>query len=133
VSELAHIETVVFLQSAELFAYCKAEEILRIAAISHERRFAAGEKIYEVNDPAKALYCVVQGEVTLDNPSGETRRVGPLGAFGANEILSGRLRRRAATTAAETLTLEIDAEDFLDLLCHNIEIVKALFRRFLKD
>ena len=132
-TELAGIETVVFLQSADLFALCKAEEILRIAAIAHERRFPAGEVIYKANDPARALYCVVQGGVKLQSPGGDTRSVGPLGAYGVKEILTGRLRTRSATAETDTLTLEIDAEDFLDLLSHNIEIVKALFRRFLRD
>ena len=36
--------------------------------------------------------------------------------------------------AEETsLVLEISAEDFFDLLSHNIEIVKALFRRILEQ
>ena len=52
-SELARIETVVFLQSVDLFSYCKAEEVLRIAAISQERSFEDGERIYSVNDPSE--------------------------------------------------------------------------------
>jgi NTE family protein len=133
VSELARIETVVFLQSADLFAACKAEEVLRISAIAHERRFEAGEQIYDENDPATALYCVVQGEVRVHRAAGGGRSVGPLGTFGVVEILSGRLRTGKAVAETETLVLEIDAEDFFDLLANNIEIVKALFRQLLRD
>ncbi len=49
------------------------------------------------------------------------------------EILSGRLRAEQAVAGEDTLVLEIDAEDFFDLLSHNIEIVKALFRQILKQ
>jgi NTE family protein len=132
VSELARIETVVFLQSADLFAACKAEEVLRISAIAHERRFEAGEQIYDENDPATALYCVVQGEVRVNQASGGGT-IGPLGTFGVVEILSGRLRTGKAVAEMDTLVLEIDAEDFFDLLANNIEIVKALFRQLLRD
>lgn len=133
VAELAGIEVVVFLQSADLFAYCKAEDILRIARISHERAVAPGEQVYQPNDAADALYCVVRGEVELEADGHDPRRVGPLGAFGVSELLSGRLRRTRATARAESLLLVIEAEDFFDLLSGNTEIVKALFRKMLHD
>jgi CRP/FNR family transcriptional regulator len=132
VAELARIETVVFLQSADLFSYCKAEEILRIAMIARERRCAAGESLYRLNDPADALYCVVRGEVQLEDAAGQVRRVGPLATFGVTELLSDRLRASAASASVESLILTIDADDFFDLLSSNIEIVKALFRQLLR-
>ena len=131
--ELAHIEKIVVLQSVDIFAFCKAEEILRIAAIAKERRLSAGEQIFEHNAPADHLYCVVQGQVKLDGTTGETELVHPLGAFGVEEILSGRLRTRQAVTDKETLLLAISAEDFFDLLAHNIDIVKALFRHLFRQ
>jgi CRP-like cAMP-binding protein len=133
VPELARIETIVFLQSVDLFSFCKAEEILRIAAIAGERRLAAGERIFDVNDPADCLYCVVQGEVRVDGPGDEERTVHPLGAFGVKEILSGRLRGGRAVTEVESLLLVISAEDLFDLLANNIDIVKALFRHLFRD
>jgi len=133
VPELARIETIVFLQSVDLFSFCKAEEILRIAAIASERRLGADAKIFDVNDPADCLYCVVQGQVKLDGAGSEEKLIHPLGAFGVEEILSGRLRGGRAVTEVETLLLVIDAEDFFDLLSNNIEIVKALFRHLFRD
>lgn len=130
-AELVQIERVIFLQSADLFTRCKAEEVLRIAAIAHERRFNAGDAIYKAGRPATALFLVVQGQIALDGADAEFRTVGPLCAFGVKDILCGRLRHRSATAEMETLTLAIEAEDFFDLLSHNIEIVKALFRRYL--
>jgi CRP-like cAMP-binding protein len=132
-NELARIEKVVLLQSADLFAFCKAEEVLRVAGIAHERRFGEGQAIYGANEPATALYCVVQGEVRIERPGTPPRLVGPLTTFGVAEILSGRLRSGRAVAAMDILTLAIDADDFFDLLAHNIEIVKALFRRVLQE
>jgi CRP-like cAMP-binding protein len=132
-NELAHIERVIFLQSADLFRFCDAEEILRIAAIAREIRFESGARIYEANDPPAMLYCVVRGAVEIQQANGVPRRVGPLAAFGELEILSDRLHTDSATAAEDSLLLAIEAEDFFDLLAHNIEIIKALFRRFLQD
>jgi CRP-like cAMP-binding protein len=130
-TELAGIETVLFLQNVDLFRFCSAEQILRLAAIARERSFAAGSPIFGLDEPARVLYCVVRGRVELTDGEGEIESIGPLGTFGVEEILGGRLRGRAASAANDTLTLAMEAEDFFDLLAHNIEIVKALFRRFL--
>lgn len=132
-AELAHIETIVFLQSVDLFSFCKAEEILRIAAIASERRLEAGVKVYDINDVADSLYCVVRGRVRLEAPGREDRLIHPLGAFGVEEILSGRLRTRRAVADDASLVLVVGAEDFFDLLAHNIDIVKSLFRHLFRE
>lgn len=130
--ELARIETVVFLQSVDLFSYCKAEEVLRIAAIAQERSFEDGEKIYSVNDPSDALFCVVRGIVKVDAANGGSQLYPPLSTFGGIDILRGRLRTDTATSNGASLLLAIDADDFFDLLSNNIDIVKALFRHLIE-
>ena len=74
-AELTRIQAVVFLQSCDLFAFCKADEVLRIAGIVHERRFAEGQRIYERNGPADMLYGVVQGEVGVQDGVGTSARM----------------------------------------------------------
>ena len=132
-TELARIETVVFLQTAEFFSYCKAEEILRIAAIADEMTFAEGATIFDENEPADRFYCVVRGSVQVSVPDLEPTVVGPLGAFGHLDILRGRLRQARATALTDTLVLFFETEDFFDLLSNNIDIVKAIFRHVLES
>jgi CRP-like cAMP-binding protein len=129
--ELTRIQAVVFLQSCDLFSYCRADEILRIAGIAQERRFRAGEKVFEKNGPADFLYSVVHGQVGLSGPEG-SRIAGPLETFGVSDILCGRLRGEDAVARVDSLVLAIEAEDLFDLLSNNIEIVKALFRHLLQ-
>jgi CRP-like cAMP-binding protein len=132
VPELAQIEKVVFLQSADLFAYCKAEQILHLASIARERIYSEGETIFVPNQPAGELHCVVRGQVRLNDARGETS-AGPLQAFGVRDVLTGRLRTGTAVAGAGTLLLSIDTDDFFDLLAHDVEIVKAIFRQCLGD
>ncbi len=133
-SQLPRIETVLFLQGVDFFSACTAEQILRISAIVRQRRLVAGERLYSPGEEAGELYCLVEGAVTTgDGDGAETRQVGPGQTFGVVEILSGRLRTRPAAADEDSLVLEIAAEDFFDLLSHNIEIVKALFRRILEQ
>ena len=128
---LAQIEKVLHLRSVDLFSHCSAEEIIRIAAIAGERLFEPGEEIYTANDPPDTLYSIVQGAVGLQSDNGESLHVRHRQTFGVREILSGRLRTMTATASEPTVALAIEADDFFDLLSHNIDIVKALFREII--
>lgn len=132
-NELARIETVIHLQRVDLFMACDAEQIVRISAIAGQRRFDPGENLFDANEPADALYCVVWGKVAVDNGDGTRTIVEAPGTLGVTEILSGRLRTHSATAVEETLVLALDAEDFFDLLANNIEIVRSLFRQLLSE
>ena len=131
--QLAKIESIVFLQSVDLFSFCKAEEVLRIAAIAQEKRVDAGELLYRANDLADSIYCIVRGEVELAGGTGEARRLGPMRTLGVIEILSGRLRQETVRASTDVLLLALSADDFFDLLANNIEIVKALFRYLIRE
>ncbi len=129
---LTRIQMVVYLQAVDLFTYCNAEQMMRIAGIVRQESFTRGERIYTINDPADAMYCVVEGAVGLRSENGAERRVASRETFGANEILSDRLRGEEAWADRPTMALVIDAEDLFDLLSNNVEIVKALFRQLLR-
>jgi CRP-like cAMP-binding protein len=131
VPELARIESVVFLQSVDFFSACTAEEVLRLASIARERQVPAGAQLFEARERAETLYCVVRGSVEITEPGLPPHVAGPLQTVGLVDILSGRLRSGTAVAVAPTLLLEIDADDFFDLLSNNIEMVKSLFRHLI--
>ncbi len=131
-TKLTRIQMVVYLQAVDLFTYCNAEQMMRIASIVRQASFSEGEPIYAINDPADAMFCVVEGDVGLRSEAGVERQVGDRETFGANEILSDRLRGEEAWARSPTTALVIDAEDLFDLLSNNVEIVKALFRQLLR-
>jgi len=133
VAELTRIQIVVALQSCDLFSFCRAEEILRIAGIAQERMLEPGKVIYERNAPADELHAIVHGRVRLENEQGDVQTAGPLQTFGVREILCGRLHGETAVAEEQTLSLTIEADDFFDLLANNIDIVKALFRHLLQE
>ena len=140
---------VVHLQSVDLFAYCTAEQMVRMASIATVRTFSAGECLYAARDSAESLFCLVEGAVELRSPSHREgvaserpnvdsdpsvhRRVEPPGTFGAREILGDEPRRWSAIAVTDGLSLCFDADDLFDLLSNNIEIVKALFRQLLRS
>lgn len=128
---LTRIETVVHLQTVELFTYCSAEQMVRMASIAGRRTYAEGERIYSINESADYLFCLVAGRVRLENEQGQ-RVIEPPGAFGGREILSDHPRAENAVALESCELLVFESEDFFDLLSNNIEIVKALFRLLLR-
>ena len=127
-SNLAQIERVLFLQDVELFSYCEAAQIMRIAAIANEREYQAKESVYSIMDPSSAIHCVVRGQVGLASPTQQRGEVPPGSAFGLIDVLSGRQRRLNEVAEVDTLTLTIEADDFFDLLSNNIGIIRSLVR-----
>ena len=130
---LPQIEKVLLLRSATLLRHCNAEAVVRLASIAAERRFEEGDTIYAVGDPADAIYIVVTGRVAIEDAGDGERSLGPRDMFGVDEILSGRLRGARARAQEPTVTLALLADDFFDLLSHDIEIVKALFREVMAE
>ncbi len=129
----ARIEIVMLLQQIDLFRFCSAREILRIAEIARTETFEEGALIYEANCEPLAIYCVVDGLATVEEAHGGSLEVRAGEPFGVREVLSGRLRRGSARAVSRTTALVLEADDFFDLLSNNIEIVKGLFRRILQD
>lgn len=130
---MAHIEIIVLFQKVDLFTFCNADQLIQLAAISHECALRAGEVVYGRGEPSDALYCVAEGKVELRAGDGTRRLVGPAGRFGVIDILSGRPRTAEAAAVTDTRAVKIDAEDFFDLLSNNIDIVKALFRQLARQ
>lgn len=133
IEPLTRIERVLLLQGTDLFHFCAAEEIVRIASIADPVTFQQDEIVYRATEPADALYCVVDGSIELTRRDGTKKQVSSGGAFGVLEILSGQLRQNGARAVADTRALVIQADDFFDLLSNNVEIIKALFREVLDE
>jgi CRP-like cAMP-binding protein len=129
-TRLSRIEMVMHLQSVDVFSYCSAEQVVRLAEIGRQRDLAPGEVLYRKGDPPDVIYCIYDGVIELASDSG-TRNLEPPSTFGVREILSDRRRAETARADSRAVLLAFDAEDLFDLLSNNIEIVKALFRRLL--
>ena len=128
---LSRLEIAMFLRTVELFRHCTTAQLIRIAEIAQQDEVDQGERIYGSNEPAAAMFCVVEGKVELDPPEANLVVAGPREAFGIREILCDVLRSGEAKAATRSHLLVIESDDLLDLLSNNIEIVRSLFRQLL--
>ncbi|HSE49022.1 MAG TPA: cyclic nucleotide-binding domain-containing protein [Terriglobales bacterium] len=122
------------LRRAQIFAYCTTEQLLKIAGIAQEVRFAAGEDIFRENDPGDALFQIVSGRVRLSKPAADFEAVRTEDeTFGTLAILDRSERESNATAEEDTLALRIDAAEFLEVLAENPEIVQGLFSALTRE
>lgn len=93
------------LRAASFFRGFSDEHLEKLAAISHEKSYNAHHAIFRENDPAKDVYFIVQGRVSLAicTPTLGCRR---LMEAGAGEIIawSPMLGRARLTDTATTST-----------------------------
>ncbi len=122
-----------FLRTVEIFRHCTTAQLIRIAEIARQESIDAGAPIYLLDQPADAMYCVIEGRIEMSSADGRSWQAEKGGTFGLTEILSDELRETEAIPESTCRLLVIEAEDLLDLLSNNIEIVRSLFRQLLSD
>jgi CRP-like cAMP-binding protein len=126
---LTTLQRAEFIRGLDIFSRAAVEELFQMASIAREVDFAAEEVIYRENDIGDALYIVVQGKVELTSAEkGSQGIVSSQQAFGIYSLLTREPRYMTAKAVEDTLALSVGAEDFYNLLSHNMEILVSIFR-----
>lgn len=125
---LTVIEKVIFLQNVEVFNDVPTEDLAYLAAITEEVSYKEGEEIYEENEPADALYLVLEGKVRLHRKEQEITVAESKQAFGTWALFDEAPRVVTATAISDCRLLRIDREDFFDLLADHIQITQGIFK-----
>jgi ABC-type nitrate/sulfonate/bicarbonate transport system permease component/CRP-like cAMP-binding protein len=115
-------EATAVLREAIPFVDASDALLQRVAALGRSRRFATGERIYNLGDAADDIYVVVSGRVEHVFGPGISaqealRRMGRGGVFGWAGLVLGQTRRFASATAlVPTEILCIGTEDLVRAL-----------------
>ncbi len=125
---LTVVEKAVFLQGIEIFSQTKTEDLARIAAITEEMEFEKGETIFKEKERGTSLFFVVTGEVSLRKGNKEIRRIYSQGNFGDLALLDNEPREFTAKALQHTHVLNINSEEFYELIADHVEITRAVFR-----
>jgi len=125
---LTIIEKVILLQNVEVFADIPTEQLSFLAAIAEEESFAAEAVIFELGDPADALYVVLEGRVRLHSGGEEIATAASNDPFGTWALFDDRPRVITATCVEDTKVLRIDRDDFLELLSDHVQINEQVLK-----
>ncbi len=120
------------LSRSRLFANLGRDDLEKLAA-SPRLMLRKGEELFAAGAPAKAVYLVLSGEVTLEiaDIDGKTISVaahGPGGVFGELAVLDGKPRSVAARASADSALLSISAAGFLNLVRSSPDFAMTIIR-----
>jgi len=125
---LTVVEKVVFLKSVDIFGGAAIEELGRVAGLTREVRFAAGDTIYRQGDPVETLYIIITGRVAITDGARIIREVGEKHGIGILASLDSNVALRTVVALEPIHALKLSVEDFHDILSSDFELVKAVFR-----
>src|SRR5690606_30974437 len=109
------------LKNTKLFQDLTPDELEKITRITPYKRYAAGEIIYHMEDPADALYFVREGMVKISMyfPNGKEMILGLLGQydiFGELLLLESERRPNEAEAVVDTTLIVMPEQEFQRLL-----------------
>jgi hypothetical protein len=130
---LTPVERVLILKGADLLKEVGPRHLLGLAEVAREIEITAGQTIYAEDDPADALYMVVNGRVQLSTAGRPISEVGPGEAFGTWALVDDSSRGQTAVAREDGLVLALHRDEFYDLAAGDVtilqEVVRALARR----
>lgn len=120
-----------FLRQVPLFKRLDEAQLVALAALVVQRRFAKGEMIILAEAEGDALFVIEQGQVKVSLIHEDGREVilsflGPGEVFGELSLLDGKPRSATVTATAPTSLLMLRRSDFLRLLAGIPQIAVAL-------
>lgn len=125
---LSIVEKVLFLKQMELFRQIPGDELARIARITREVAFAAGEALIYEGDIGDAAYLIIEGEVRVTVGGKEVASLERGQCVGEMAILDSEPRSATVTSLAPVRALKIEREDFHDILNERNEIAKGVIK-----
>ena len=118
------------LRDADLLHGLPPEAAARVAALSTERRLAAGEQLFGEGDPGDALYLLTRGSISVVDRSRTQRYVSfsPGMCFGETAVLDGQGRSAAAVADTDSVVHRLAAEDLQALQREDPDSAAQVYR-----
>ena len=130
---LTAVERVLILKGADLLSDVGPRRLLGLADVTREVEIVKGDTIYNEEDPADALYMVVEGRVRLSTGDRTMSEVGPGEAFGTWSLVDDSARGHRAECTEDGVVLALHRDEFYDVAAGDLhllqEIVRALAKR----
>ncbi len=125
---LTPVERVLILKGADLLKDVGPRQLLGLAEVAQELAITKGETLYDENDPADAIYMVVDGRVRLSTSGRTTSEVGPGEAFGTWALVDDSNRGHRAECIEDGLALTLQRDDFYDRASFDRTLLQEFIR-----
>jgi CRP-like cAMP-binding protein len=122
------VERVLILKGADLLKDVGPRHLLGLADVAREIEITKGDTLYDADDPADALYMVVEGRVRLSTGDRTTSEVGPGEAFGTWALVDDSRRGHRAECIEDGLALALQRDDFYDRAAGDLTLLQEVVR-----
>lgn len=121
------METVLFLESVDIFRQNNLDDLTALAAITKEKTFRPGEYILREGEPGDALFIITRGSAEIVRKGKKLLTVDEKGSLGSVSLLDRKPHAADAVAVTECVTLFIDRVDFMDLVADRVELLHGIF------
>lgn len=130
--ELTTLERAIRLQRVELFSDLETEMLALVASIARQIEVKQGEVLVEEGGPISALYTVLKGRIEMRRGNSVIYSISDNETLGNWALFDRKPSVVAAIAATDASLLEIDREEFFELLADHSEVTRELFQALFK-
>ena len=122
------LEKTIFMKGVDLFRDISGEEVSHVAQIAEEIEYDSKQTIFEEGDVGDSMFIIVDGAVRIHKGNKELAVLSKGKFVGEMALLDQEPRSASVTSTEETTLLEINGEDFYDLMASRMEIMQGIVK-----
>ena len=130
--ELTTLERAIRLQRVELFSDLETEMLALIASIARQIEVRQGEQLVKEGGPISALYTVLEGRIEMRRGDAVIYSISDNETLGNWALFDRKPSVVSAIAATDAALLEINREEFFELLADHSEVTRELFQALFK-
>ena len=125
------------LKKIKILSHLSASDLDKLVAVAEEKRFAAGEIIFEEGVEQDSLFIILSGKVLISKAtqSGDRKSITTLGAgsfFGEMALFDDFVRSATASASGEVSALEISKSAFMQFLSSDAAAASKLMLEIMR-
>ena len=122
------LEKTIFMKGVDLFRDISGEEVSHVAQIAEEIEYGSEQTIFDEGDVGDSMFIIVGGAVRIHKGDKELAVLSKGKFVGEMALLDQEPRSASVTSTEETTLLEINGEDFYDLMASRMEIMQGIVK-----
>jgi CRP-like cAMP-binding protein len=125
---LTTLERAIRLQKVDLFSDLETDLLALVASIAKQVELSKGNALFQESRPLNAIYVLLEGRIEMSRGGQPLFTVGRDETIGNWALFDEQPSVVTATVVEESHLLQIEREDFFDLLADHSEITRKLFQ-----
>jgi hypothetical protein len=115
------------LRYAPILNRATVEQLLGLVAVARDVELAEGTILFDGSTTEPVVYCVLQGEITIEREGAESVVVRAGSTIGLAETLAGLPMPHRARVTRSGYALRLDQGPLLEVLADHVDLLQGLF------